>query len=54
MAIGFIPLYFAKVLPVAIVVAAVMGFGIAACLTTMDCIGAKIIDDDSKGGEFDL
>lgn len=46
MAIGFVPLYFAKVLPLAIVVAAVMGFGIAACLTTMDCIGAKIVDDD--------
>ncbi len=46
MAIGFIPLYFAKTLPVAIVIAAAMGFGIAACLTTMDCIGAKIVDDD--------
>lgn len=46
MAIGFVPLYFAKVLPLAIAVAAVMGFGIAACLTTMDCIGAKIVDDD--------
>ena len=23
-----------------------MGVGIAACLTTMDCIGAKIVDDD--------
>lgn len=48
MAIGFIPLYFAKVLPAAIAIAAVMGFGIAACLTTMDCIGAKIVDDDYK------
>lgn len=48
MAIGFVPLYFAKVLPMAIAVAAVMGFGIAACLTTMDCIGAKIIDDDYR------
>lgn len=46
MAIGFIPLYFAKTLPVAVVIAGVMGFGIAACLTTMDCIGAKIVDDD--------
>lgn len=46
MAIGFVPLYFAKVLPVAIAVAGVMGFGIAGCLTTMDCIGAKIVDDD--------
>ncbi|HXK84295.1 MAG TPA: MFS transporter [Clostridiales bacterium] len=23
-----------------------MGFGVGACLTTMDCIGAKIVDDD--------
>lgn len=46
MAVGFVPLYFANTLPVAAVIAAVMGFGIAACLTTMDCIGAKIIDDD--------
>lgn len=46
MALGFIPLYFANSLPFAIVVAAIMGFCIAACLTTMDCIGAKIVDDD--------
>ena len=25
-----------------------MGFGVAACLTTMDCIGAKIVDDDYR------
>lgn len=48
MTVGFIPLYFAENLPFAIVVAAVMGFAIAACLTTMDCIGAKIIDDDYR------
>ena len=48
MAVGFIPLYFANTLPFAIAVAAVMGVGIAACLTTMDCIGAKIVDDDYR------
>lgn len=48
MALGFIPLYFANSLPFAIVVAAIMGFCIAACLTTMDCIGAKIVDDDYR------
>lgn len=48
MAVGFIPLYFANSLPFAIVVAAIMGFCIAACLTTMDCIGAKIVDDDYR------
>ena len=48
MAVGFIPLYFANTLPFAIAVAAFMGLGIAACLTTMDCIGAKIVDDDYR------
>ena len=48
MAVGFVPLYFANTLPFAIAVAAFMGLGIAACLTTMDCIGAKIVDDDYR------
>lgn len=48
MAVGFIPLFFVKTLSLAIVIAAVMGIGIAACLTTMDCIGAKIVDDDYR------
>ena len=48
MAVGFVPLFFVKSLPYAIAVAAVMGVGIAACLTTMDCIGAKIVDDDYR------
>lgn len=48
MAVGFVPLFFVKTLPYAIAVAAVMGIGIAACLTTMDCIGAKIVDDDYR------
>lgn len=46
MAVGFIPLYFANSLAVAIPTACVMGVGVAGCLITMDCIGAKIIDDD--------
>ncbi len=48
MAVGFVPLFFVKTLPFAIAIAAVMGVGIAACLTTMDCIGAKIVDDDYR------
>ncbi len=48
MAIGFVPLFFVSTLPYAIAIAAVMGIGIAACLTTMDCIGAKIVDDDYR------
>ena len=48
MAVGFVPLFFVKSLPYAVAIAAVMGVGIAACLTTMDCIGAKIVDDDYR------
>lgn len=46
MTVGFIPLYFAKDLITAIIIASVMGIGVAGCLISMDCIGAKIIDDD--------
>ncbi len=46
MAVGFIPLYFANSLAVALPTACIMGIGVAGCLMTMDCIGAKIIDDD--------
>ena len=48
MALGFIPLFFVSSLIPAIIIAAGMGFGVAACLTTMDCIGAKIVDDDYR------
>lgn len=48
MAFGFIPLFFVSSLVPAIIIAAGMGFGVAACLTTMDCIGAKIVDDDYR------
>lgn len=48
MAVSFIPLFFVKTLPFAIAIAAVIGIGVAACLTTMDCIGAKIVDDDYR------
>ena len=48
MAVSFIPLFFVKTLPSAIAIAAVIGIGVAACLTTMDCIGAKIVDDDYR------
>lgn len=46
MAVGFIPLYFVNTLPAAIAVASFIGIGVAGCLISMDCIGAKIIDDD--------
>ena len=48
MATAFIPLFFVNSLIPTIVIAAVVGIGVAACLTTMDCIGAKIVDDDYR------
>ena len=46
MAVAFIPLYFVNTFAGAVVIACIVGFGVAACLATMDCIGAKIVDDD--------
>lgn len=48
MAVAFIPLFFVNSLFPTIAIAAVVGVGVAACLTTMDCIGAKIVDDDYR------
>ena len=48
MASAFIPLFFVNTLAPAIAIASVVGIGVAACLTTMDCIGAKIVDDDYR------
>lgn len=48
LAIAFIPLYFANSLPTAIVGSALVGFGFAGVITTMDLIGAKIMDEDTK------
>ncbi len=48
MATAFIPLFFVNTLAPAIAIASIVGIGVAACLTTMDCIGAKIVDDDYR------
>jgi len=48
LAMAFVPLYFAKNLVTAIVFAAFVGFGFAGVITTMDLIGAKIIDEDTQ------
>jgi GPH family glycoside/pentoside/hexuronide:cation symporter len=48
LAIAFIPLYFANSLLTAIVCAALVGFGFAGAITTMDLIGAKIMDEDTR------
>ena len=48
LAIAFIPLYFAKTLVIAIIFAGLVGFGFAGVITTMDLIGAKIMDEDTQ------
>jgi GPH family glycoside/pentoside/hexuronide:cation symporter len=48
LAVAFIPLYFAKSLVSAIICSALVGFGFAGIITTMDLIGAKIMDEDTQ------
>jgi glycoside/pentoside/hexuronide:cation symporter, GPH family len=47
LAFTFIPLYFASNLTMAIVFSAFIGLGFAGVITTMDLIGAKIMDEDT-------
>jgi len=48
LAVAFIPLYFANSLISGIICSALVGFGFAGVITTMDLIGAKIIDEDTQ------
>jgi GPH family glycoside/pentoside/hexuronide:cation symporter len=48
LAISFIPLYFAGSLIPAVICSALVGFGFAGVITTMDLIGAKIMDEDTQ------
>jgi glycoside/pentoside/hexuronide:cation symporter, GPH family len=48
LAVAFIPLYFANSLITAIICSALVGFGFAGVITTMDLIGAKIMDEDTQ------
>ncbi|MBU0495071.1 MAG: MFS transporter, partial [Chloroflexi bacterium] len=48
LAITFVPLYFARDLTLAVVFSAFVGFGFAGVITTMDLIGARIIDEDTQ------
>ncbi len=48
LALAFVPLYFANSLVTAIVFSAFIGFGFAGVITTMDLIGAKIMDEDTQ------
>jgi GPH family glycoside/pentoside/hexuronide:cation symporter len=46
--LAFIPLYFANSLVTAIICAALVGFGFAGAITTMDLVGAKVMDEDTR------
>ncbi len=48
LAITFVPLFFANSLVTAVICAALVGFGFAGVITTMDLIGAKIMDEDTQ------
>jgi glycoside/pentoside/hexuronide:cation symporter, GPH family len=48
LAIAFVPLYFASNLTLAIIFSAFVGFGFSGVITTMDLIGAKIMDEDTQ------
>lgn len=48
LAIGFIPLYFANSILTAILGSILVGLGFAGVISTMDLIGARIIDEDSN------
>jgi len=48
LAVMFVPLYFANSLVTGIVCSALVGFGFAGVITTMDLIGAKIMDEDTQ------
>lgn len=48
LAITFVPLYFASSLVTAVIFSAFIGLGFAGVITTMDLIGAKIMDEDTR------
>lgn len=48
LAVAFVPLYFAASLEMAVLFSAFVGFGFAGVITTMDLIGARIMDEDTQ------
>jgi GPH family glycoside/pentoside/hexuronide:cation symporter len=48
LAVAFIPLFFANSLVTAIISSALVGLGFAGVITTMDLIGARIMDEDTR------
>lgn len=48
LALAFIPMYFANNFIAAILCGALIGFGFAGAITTIDLVGAKIMDEDTR------
>ncbi len=48
LAVAFIPLFFANSLVTSVIGSALVGFGFAGVIATMDLIGAKIMDEDTQ------
>ncbi len=48
LAVAYVPLFFANSLATAMIGSALVGFGFAGVITTMDLIGAKIMDEDTR------
>jgi GPH family glycoside/pentoside/hexuronide:cation symporter len=48
LAVAFVPLYFANSLVTAIIFSALIGFGFAGVITTMDLVGARVMDEDTQ------
>jgi GPH family glycoside/pentoside/hexuronide:cation symporter len=46
--VAFVPLYFANSLVTAIIASVFVGFGFAGVITTMDLVGARIMDEDRE------
>ncbi len=48
LAVAFLPLFFARNMVMAVICSALVGFGFAGVITTMDLIGARIMDEDTR------
>ncbi len=48
LALAYVPLFFANSLITAILSASLVGFGFAGVITTMDLIGARVMDEDTE------
>ena len=48
LAVAFVPLFFANSLPTGLAASALVGFGFAGVITTMDLVGARLMDEDTQ------